>query len=369
MATLFKNGEVVEEKSGRISVEPLSEGTFPLMLQIPEEPGEYTTRISFRLKEDTAWAAAGHEVAYGETATERSAPKALRSGKPEIIRGWHNVGARGENFEALFSILHGGLVSYKYKGREMVKSQPKPNFWRAMTDNDLANLLPMRAGMWRNAGLYSTIKTGHGYGGTICDVNETDHSLVVTYTYHLCTQPQKDCFVRYEVFADGEIQVNMRMDASADVGELPAFEMLFTMDADFDCLKWYGLGPEETYMDRCHAKLGLYENKVADNMANYLRPQECGSKMGVRWASVTDEEGCGLMFLTNGLQFSALPYTPHQVDTAEHPNELPPALSTFVRVGEQMGVGGDDTWGALVHPEYHLDNTKPMEITFSFKGI
>jgi beta-galactosidase len=145
--------------------------------------------------------------------------------------------------------------------------------------------------------------------------------------------------------------------------------MLFTMDADYDRLKWYGLGPEETYMDRCHAKLGIYRNRVPDNMAAYLRPQECGNKMGVRTASVTDRNGRGLRFTSDGLQFSALPYTPHQIDTAEHSNELPPALSTIVRIGLQMGIGGDDTWGALVHREYFLDNSKPMEIEFSFRGL
>jgi beta-galactosidase len=159
------------------------------------------------------------------------------------------------------------------------------------------------------------------------------------------------------------------MPPSGEVGELPEFSTLFVMDAAYDHLKWYGLGPDETYMDRCHAKLGIYSNQVADNMAKYLVPQESGNKMGVRWAEVTDEKGYGLLFRAGGLQFSALPWSPQQIDAATHPNELPPVLDTYVRVGVQMGVGGDDTWGALVHPEYRLDNTKEMEIRFSFKGI
>ena len=104
-------------------------------------------------------------------------------------------------------------------------------------------------------------------------------------------------------------------------------------------------------------------------MAKYLVPQECGNKVDVRWASVTDEAGHGLLFTTDGLQFSALPYTPHELDNATHPNELPPVQHTCVRVGCQMGIGGDDTWGALVHPEYLLDNSKEMEISFCFKGM
>ena len=369
IVTLAKDGEMLEEQAVTVSVEPLSEGVVPLPFRIPDGAGEYALTVSFRLKEALAWAPKGHEVAFGQLVTGHPGPVRTAVPKPEIIRGWHNVGARGRDFEVLFSILHGGLVSYRYRGREMVKTAPKPNFWRAMTDNDIANLLPMRAGQWRNAGMYCTVKEGHGYAATPCTVEETDHSLVVTYTYHLCTQPKKDCIVRYEVFGDGEISVRMRMDETMEVGELPEFSMLFTMDADYDRLKWYGLGPEETYMDRCHAKLGIYRNRVPDNMAAYLRPQECGNKMGVRTASVTDRNGRGLRFTSDGLQFSALPYTPHQIDTAEHSNELPPALSTIVRIGLQMGIGGDDTWGALVHREYLLDNSKPMEIEFSFRGL
>ena len=161
----------------------------------------------------------------------------------------------------------------------------------------------------------------------------------------------------------------MRMDPSREIGQLPEFSMLFVMDADYDHVKWYGKGPDETYPDRQNAKLGIYENRVIDNMAKYLVPQECGAKMDVRWASVTDEDGTGLLFTAPKLQFSALPWSPEEMENAMHPMELPPVHDTWIRIGRQMGVGGDDTWGAEVHPEYLLDNSVPMEITFSFRGI
>ena len=139
--------------------------------------------------------------------------------------------------------------------------------------------------------------------------------------------------------------------------------------AELSNLEWYGLGPWETYPDRCHAKTGVYRNRVANNMAKYLVPQECGNKQEVRWAKVTDDLGRGILFTADRLGFSALPWSPQQLDDARHANELPDPLFTYVRIGRQMGIGGDDTWGALVHPEYLLDNTKPMEITFCFRGI
>lgn len=78
---------------------------------------------------------------------------------------------------------------------------------------------------------------------------------------------------------------------------MPEFGVLFKFNADYDHVKWYGLGPVETYADRKHgAKLGIYENLVTDNLARYLVPQECGSKEGVRWAKITDRKGRGMLF-------------------------------------------------------------------------
>ena len=105
-------------------------------------------------------------------------------------------------------------------------------------------------------------------------------------------------------------------------------------------------------------------------MAKYLVPQESGNKVGVRWASVTDRKGRGMLFAGDQIEFSALPYTPHEVENAMHPFELPEVHYTVVRVSkEQMGVGGDDSWGAKTHPEYLLDTKEKMTFTFTFKGI
>ena len=155
---------------------------------------------------------------------------------------------------------------------------------------------------------------------------------------------------------------------------MPEFGVLFKIDADYDTVEWYGNGPAETYWDRQHgAKLGIYQNKVADNMAQYLVPQECGAKTAVRWAKVVDRKGRGLLFTADAAKpmfFSALPYTPHEMESAKHPYELPPVHYTVIRaIGEQMCVGGDDSWGANVHPEYIPDVTKPVEFTFTFRGI
>ena len=151
---------------------------------------------------------------------------------------------------------------------------------------------------------------------------------------------------------------------------MPEFGVMLRMSADYDQLRWYGDGPADTYADRRHgARLGVWQSCVKDLPA-YLKPQECGNHTGVRWVEVTDFRGRGLRFTGDEMFFSALPYTPHELENALHADELPPVQYTIVRASlMQMGVGGDDTWGALTHDEYLLDVTKPLHFRFSFCGI
>ena len=149
--TLAKNGHVLRTETLETSVEPLSEKTYPLPFGKQQRPGEYTVTVSFLLREKTLWAEAGHAVAFGQYVySVEGAEKAPVSGV-EIVRSLHNIGVRGENFEVMFSVLNGGLVSYKYAGREMLEAIPKPNFWRAPTDNDCGNQMPMRYAQWKIA--------------------------------------------------------------------------------------------------------------------------------------------------------------------------------------------------------------------------
>ena len=114
----------------------------------------------------------------------------------------------------------------------------------------------------------------------------------------------------------------------------------------------------------------MYEKTVAENMARYLVPQECGNKCGVRWAKVVDRRGRGMAFSGDELSFSALPWTPHELENAAHDYELPAVHYTVVRVAlQQMGVGGDNSWGAQTHPEYLLPKNRDLTFTFRFKGI
>lgn len=380
VAVLQKNGVVVKKQEIETAVPPLSTKDYEIPFAIlraddkdqkKDTDAEYTLTVSFRLKEDMSWADAGHEVAFGQKIYKKI-PAFHASEKPiRVVHGKVNIGVKGEDFDCLFSMLSGGLVSYRYAGKEMIEKIPMPNFWRAPVDNDNGSMAPARYAQWKIASMYISHRNGGMFDNVPTKVEEKDNTVTVTYTYFMPTTPASKCQVAYTVFGDGTIETKLMYDPVEGLPDMPEFGMMFQFNADYDNLTWYGMGSEETYADRRHgAKLGIYSSKVADNMAKYLVPQECGNKVGVRYVRLVDAKGRGMMFEGDELSFSALPYTPHELENAAHVYELPQVHHTIVRVAlAQMGVGGDDSWGSLVHPEYHIDVTKPLEFTFRFKGI
>ena len=371
VVTLEKDGRFIEQSRMDISVSPLSKKTFELPLEPCDVAGEYVITVSFCLKQDTMWAKAGHEIAFGQTVYQVKEEKKPIELPIKVIHGKLNTGVKGENFDILFSNLNGGLVSYRYAGREMMEAIPMPNFWRAPIDNDCGNLMPQRYAQWKIASMYLTHKSAEGFNQPLPVIEEKENSLSITYKYFMPTTPAAECELTYTVYGDGTVRTMLSYDPVKELGDMPEFGVMMKLDADFDHLEWYGYGPQETYADRMQgAKLGIYRNLVNDNMAQYLVPQECGNKSGVRYAKVMDAKGRGLLFTGENLNFSALPYTPHEMENARHGYELPKVHYTVVRVAKgQMGVGGDDSWGAKTHEEFLLDVSRKMTFEFSFKGI
>ncbi len=381
VAVLQKNGVVINKQEIKTAVPPLSSSDYEIPFAVlradgqdqkKEEPDvEYALTVSFLLKEDRSWADAGHEVAFGQKIYKKSTVFHASQKPISVVHGKVNIGVKGEDFDCLFSMLNGGLVSYRYAGKEMIEKIPMPNFWRAPVDNDNGSMAPARYVQWKIASMYISHRNGGMFDNVPTKVEEKDNTVKITYTYFMPTTPSSKCEVSYTVFGDGTIETKLMYDPVEGLPDMPEFGMMFQFDADYDNLTWYGMGPDETYADRRHgAKLGIYSNKVADNMAKYLVPQECGNKVGVRYARLVDAKGRGILFEGDELSFSALPYTPHELENAAHVYELPQIHHTIVRVAmAQMGVGGDDSWGSWVHPEYHIDATKPLEFTFRFRGI
>lgn len=375
-AILLADGEEVYRTKLQISVPPMEQASYEVPVNLKNSmidvEKEYCIVVSFVLKENTIWEKAGYEIAFGQHMIKKPVSEYSCDKSVELVVGNGNILVRGENFKALFSRMNLGMVSYVYGGVEMLPNTiPLPNFWRTPTNNDSGNMMPQRYAQWKIASMYVTTRQDQRFADTSPRVEKNDNNIAITYTYFMPTTPQSSCEVTYRVFGDGTIETTLSYDPVKELGDMPEFGMMFKLDADYDTVKWYGLGPQETYEDRQHGgKYGVYENKVADNIAEYLVPQESGNKCSVRYAKVMDKKGRGMLFFGDELSFSALPYTPHELENAAHHFELPPVHYTVVRVAKkQMGVGGDDSWGSHTHPEYLLDASEKMEFTFCFRGI
>ncbi|MFT3888106.1 MAG: glycoside hydrolase family 2 TIM barrel-domain containing protein [Arachnia sp.] len=364
-----REGTLLAEADVDVAVAPGDTRRFPLPVTVPSTPGEYTVDVSFRLRAQTIWAEAGHEVAYGQGVVRVARAPRPAAPRPEVIDGVHNVGVRGRHFTALFARPVGGLVSYTYGstsdgGRQLLHGVPKPNFWHAPTDNERGWGSSFEDGAWLLASRYAKAVAGPV-------VEWVGDKVSVSFTYALPTTPAGTCDVAYLVDGDGRIEVTMTVKPGEGLADMPEFGMLLRTDPAFDTVTWYGEGPNECYADRrAGARLDVYSGAVRDQLAPYVRPQESGSHTGVRWATVTDHRGAGLRFEADGeMEFSALPWTPFEIENAAHPVDLPPVQHTVLRPAlARRGVAGDNSWGARTHPEYLLPRGE-LVFRFAFQGI
>ncbi len=370
VVTLRREGRTLRRAVLETHVPAGTSAVHPLPFAVPTGDGEVTVDVELRLRAATRWAEAGHVVARGQGVFAHSpAPRRSAAAKPRLVEGAHNVGVHGEGFSALFSQLHGGLLSYRFGGREMLAGSPRPSFWHAPTSNERGFGGPFEEGQWLLASRYARPVGGHLRTAT---VTEDDQSVTVAYRYELPTSPRAFADLAYRVTGDGRIAVTQTLDLPAGLPELPEFGLQLATTADAHRLRWYGDGPDETAVDRrLGARVDVFEQDVRTALPPYLKPQESGSRTGVRWATVTDAQGFGLRFEADQrMEFSALPWTPYEIENAQHPNELPPIQRTVLRPAlQRRGVAGDDSWGARPHEEFRLPRSGRLELRFSFGGV
>ncbi|WP_100404858.1 glycoside hydrolase family 2 TIM barrel-domain containing protein [Bacillus solitudinis] len=367
---VMKNGEVTETGSEKISVEPTTSQIIKLdklNLKEREKENEYILTVSLRLKEDTIWTKSGHEVAFEQFILPVNRVMDKQASNPEVLKTREsnlNLEIDGTRFRVIINKKNGDIRSFSFKGIELIKSGPTPNFWRAMTDNDRGNKLNERSATWREAS-----KKREVYSFTY-DV--TDQGVKISVEYKLPTTSLSFCNVNYLITGDGRIHVEQELIPDKNLPELPEIGMMLTMDHSFENITWYGKGPHENYWDRAlGAKIGIYTGKIQDQYVPYLKPQECGNKTDVRWATITNQDAVGLKVTgLKPVEINALPYTPIELEENDHGYKLPKSDKVCLRINyKQMGVGGDDSWGAITHPEFTLYSDKTYTYSYTIEGI
>ncbi len=314
------------------------------------KPGaEYWLELSFRLKKATLWGEEGHEIAWEQFLIPWPTPlKTVLnvSDMPELsaVEKEDSLEISGANFGLHFSKKEGTLMSFQYHGVELVRSGPVPHFWRAPIDNGRGNNMPERCGIWRHAGRDRKI-----LGVKVKTIAPQAIQITVESALAANDSPYTTIFT---VCGSGDVLIEGRFEPQGELPELPRFGMQMTLPPAFDTLSWYGRGPHETHWDRkSGARVGLYRGPVEEQFVDYSRPQENGNKTDVRWMSLTDKSGMGL--LATGLPFlstSARHFTAEDLEQASHSYKLARQPYVIVNVDyKQMGVGGDNSWGARPH--------------------
>lgn len=276
---------------------------------------------------------------------------------------------KGENFTISFDRERGCLAGYAYKGNNLLSGNLDINFWRAPTDNDFGNEMQIRLKSWKYAGKDRVVTRD-----TIVESGEGHMQIIFRYDL---PDVEATCQTTYDIMGDGEIKVNNAFTpGDSNFVELPRFGMTLAMRPEYNHMKWYGKGPFENYQDRNTAAfVGLYESTVDEQQIPYSRPQEYGNRTDVRWMILTNTEGHGLRFEGQPLlSMSALHYTIEDLDPGEvkknvHPPDLDPRPEIYLNIDyRQMGVGGDNSWGALPHDQYRLFQ-KRYEYAFVIRPV
>ncbi len=284
----------------------------------------------------------------------------------------------GSDLKIVFDLETGRLESYMYKGKELIKKAPEPDFWRPPTDNDYGYDMVRKLGVWRKAGEKSIVKKAAisqpGLGKVIVDFTYD----IPGYTGEKIAEYSSE----YVIYGSADIVVQNTFSKVSDkIPEIPRMGMQMQLPEEYMNLQWFGRGPHENYSDRkTSADVGLYESTVADQYVPYIRPQENGYKTDTRWLTLTDDNGTGILVTGDPLFcFEALDnihddfespgklsqYRKDAKTANTHTNGVKPRdlVNLNVDLG-QMGVGGDDSWGAIIHPQYRFLG---MNYKYSFR--
>lgn len=341
----------------------------PDLPEITPQPGtEYFLKVWVQTRTATALIPADHILAWEQFKLPLSIPPPTQPksmARPlEMVEDTMQLHISGEDFSLVFNHNIGSLVSFRYQETELLLQGPVLNLWRPSTDNDLGNGLPERCAVWKKLFAESVLDT--------MQLTQQDSSgIAVEYSFSHKRSGTRFTML-YHIDRTGRIKLKTALkEIAPSLPELPRFGIQLILPAGFDSVSWFGRGPHESYWDRkTSAAIDLYSGTVWEQYHPYVRPQENGNKTDVRWMAVWNSSGIGLMAKsTTGISTSVQKFYQSDLEhagkdqPARHTNDIKPRdLTTWNIDYKQMGVGGDNSWGARTHEKYLLqDNSYAFE--------
>ena len=358
--SIIEDGIVLDTKNLNQALQAgeTKEITIDALPQNPKAEAEYFIRFSVKQKNATWWAEAGYEVASEQIQLKQAAKPVYSmptSGSISVQDNSDNITLTGNNFVAVFSKTKGTLDSYTLNGKKLINEALELNVFRLPTDNDKTQVES-----WDNAGLRK-LKVDAGTWDVDNSKNTVGLSIKNVYTAVSNNQNKFTVQLAFQVSSDGALFVNTIIDPKSRGANLPKIGFRLSMPGDFEKLTWFGRGPWDSYVDRKESCFeALFNSTVTEQWENYVFPQETGSKEDVRWMSLRDNAGIGLLFIApEKMSASAVHYKAEDLYTnrdnrKKHPYEITFNENTIVSLNAKMRGLGNASCGPDVMPQYEL---------------
>lgn len=345
----------------KIAAASSQEVTLPLPAFTPIPGAEYFLNVTFRTANATGLVPAGHIVAWDQFKLPFDRPRiAVNEKKAAKITRWTEgdvffLKGEAEDFEVAFDLTNGELIRYRFHGVDLITAGPRTNFWRAPTDNDYGNEMPRHLGAWKHA-----MRDAELLRVEAAQHSDRDAVIDVVFRLPVGNSVQKNS---YHVFGNGEIVITSSfIPGDIDMPDLPRYGLYLLVPSDLSQVEWFGRGPHESYADRKHsARIARFAGRADEQFYNYIRPQETGNKTDVRWIALSNDDGVGLLAVGDQpINASVYPFDHADFDDGmpqEYRHSYDLSKKPYLTLNldhKMMGVGGDTSWGAVVHPQFRV---------------
>ena len=339
---LKRNGLAIQSGNFKTSVEPGTTKTMPVQFKQINTPGYYTKTIYYK----TPLGIQAFDQQVFEVKQDQPKESAML-----VVEGQNTIGIQFIYTEYLFD-KRKGLVSIQVNDEELLKEAPKPVFYRALTDNDRG--AKQTYANWLNASLFQNVIDFKMIRNSKC--------AQMIYTIQL-ESIEEECKLVYTVYNNQSIQIQLHLDKNSKRQTLPLFGIEFALKETFKNFAYFGKGEKDTYTDRNHALTDFYSENVDTNYIPYLKPQEHGNHVDCKWCCLSNGTNTFNIKAEN-MECQASKYSFMHLNNAKHTFELPQTNTTYLRITkQQMGVGGINSWGAKVQPQYLIDQSKNLDFT------
>lgn len=362
--------EVLSGELGKIECAPLEECNIKIDFDSSKLPKdkEVILTVSFETTKESIGIEKDYEIAFEQfIINAMPQPKDDNAdGNLDFDINGKRVTVKGDNLEVI--VDDGKIVSYKIEGKELLKAPLMPNYFRALTDNDIdfLNFTPQWA---KFHPFYAWQRATHRTSADKTEVIKNNNAVEIHIAFS--TAGLKKSVATYRVYPDGRLYV---FHSAVPTKGMLRFGYQMTMDKSMEYITWYGRGPKPTYIDRkLGSKIDLYKSSVTDFEYRYMRPQESSNRCDVRYFTLTDKNGFGIKvdaYYDNPINFSAYHYTTDGLEKATHINDIPYEDITTVNIDHrQLGVGGDLPGQAFVREPYTMPKGQKQEYSFVITPI